>query len=231
MAKYVPSALLGRISRSAGSTTFGHNRNGAYFRNRVIPTNPVTSAQTNVRTSFGNIAEDWRGLTEEQRDAWTAFGQNFARTDSLGETYNLTGLQAFASVNQNLFTVGGTAVLAPPLYAPPAGILTMTVTANDTPTLSMAYTATPLGTGEKLVVEATRPLSAGINFQQRGAYKQVHVSAAAAASPANILSGYTAIYGTAGEIGEKILFRAYVISSTGLASPVLTGSTIVVSAA
>lgn len=231
MAKYAPSALLGRLSRSAGSTTFAHNRFGAYLRNRVIPTNPVSSAQTAVRVDFGNLAEAWRELTQTQRDSWVAFGENFARTDSLGQTYNLTGLQAYVSVNQNLNTIGGTLLSEPPVYTPPAGIVTATLTANDTPTLSLAYTVTPLGTGEKLVIEATRALSAGINFQQRGAYKQVFVTAAAAASPANILSAWQGIYGATLSLGSKVLIRAYVVNPLGLASPVLNTSAVVESAA
>lgn len=221
MAKYAPSALLGRISRSAGSTTFGHNRYGAYFRNRVIPTNPVTPAQTAIRVDFGDHSSNYRALTQEQIDEWIAFGQNFARTDSLGQVYNLTGLQAFVSINRNLATYGSPAVSIPPLYSPPSGLATAVATADDTPALSIAYTATPLAAGDKLVIFATRPLSAGIKFQPNGAYKLIFVTAAAAASPANVLAGYTAVYGAIGVAGEKILFKAFTISSGGLASPVL----------
>lgn len=92
--------------------------------------------------------------------------------------------------------------------------------------LSVAFTPTPLGAGEKIVIEATRQVSAGVNFQPRSAYKQVFVGAAATASPANVLAAYNALYGAL-VAGSKILFRAYVIGSTGLASPVLQASVIV----
>lgn len=226
MAKYAPSALLGRLSRSAGSTTFAHNRFGAYLRNRTIPTNPATSAQTGVRTTLGDLSSAWRELTAAQRAAWTAYGENYVRTDSLGETYTLTGLQAFMSVNINRATYGNAQLSDAPIYAPPASLLTTAVTYDDTPVLSIAYTATPLAAGQKLLIFATRPLSQGINFQQRGAYKLVHVSAAAAASPANILAGYTTIYGSIGNIGDKILFRGVVLDEDGLTSPDLNFSAI-----
>lgn len=217
MAKYNPSALIGRISRSAGCTTFGHNRVGSYFRNRVMPTNPASTKQALVRGSLGTLASNWRGLTEVQRGDWTGLGLNMIRTDSLGITYDLTGEQAYIAINRNLFTYGGAYVTAAPVYSPPAALLTITPTATaGTPTLSVAYTATPLAAGVKLAIFATRQLSAGIYFQPRGAYKQVLVTAAAAASPANILSAYTAIFGAL-VAGKKILLRAVPISSTGVA--------------
>lgn len=229
MAKYVPSALLGRISRSAGSTTFGHNRFGAYFRNRVIPTNPVTGPQTAVRVDFGDHSSNWRTLTAEQQAVWTAYGENYAKTDSLGETYSLTGLQAYVSVNRNLATYGAAAITVPGLFSPPSGLATATATADSSlgGSMEVAYTATPLGANTKLAIFATRPLSAGINFQPNGAYKLIKVTAAAAASPADIAAEYTAIYGSVGLTGEKILYKLVVLNSLGLASPVFQTSTIV----
>lgn len=92
--------------------------------------------------------------------------------------------------------------------------------------LSVAFTATPLPAGAKLVVEATNQVSQGINFQPRSAYKVVFVGAAATASPANILSGYTAIYGAI-IAGSKIFVRARVVDSTGQAGDWLYSNVIV----
>lgn len=81
---------------------------------------------------------------------------------------------------------------------------------------TVAYTATPLAAGVKLAIFATRQLSAGIAFQPRGAYKLVQVTAAAAASPANILAAYNALFGALVS-GKKVLIRAVPISATGVA--------------
>lgn len=127
--KYVPSALIGRLSRSAGSTTAAHNRFGAYLRNRVIPTNPASAKQTAVRNSLATFSGEYRALTDAQRAAWTALGLNMTRTDSLGQVYTLTGLQAYISLNRNLYTSGATSSIADaPAWAPPAGPLTLTAT-------------------------------------------------------------------------------------------------------
>lgn len=92
--------------------------------------------------------------------------------------------------------------------------------------LSLAFTPTPLATGEKIVVQATDQVSAGISFMPRSKYKNVFVGAAASASPANILTAWNAIYG-AMLPGNKIFVRAFVVSSTGLASTPILGSAII----
>ena len=208
--KYVPSALIGRLSRSAGSTTAGHNRYGAYLRNRVIPTNPVTGAQTAVRDQFANITQAWRDLTESERDAWNAFGPEIVRTDSLGETYTLNGQTAFMYCNRNRLSLGQAILTTATLVDPPPALLTATATIDDTPTMSIAYTGTPLGADDRLMIFATRGVSAGKNFLPNGDYKLIFNTALAAASPANVLAGYQAIFGNP-IAGEKIFFKLKVV--------------------
>jgi hypothetical protein len=181
----------------------------------------VSPAQTAVRVDFGDHSSNYRSLTQVQRDAWNSFGENYAKTDSLGQPYSLTGLQAFVSINRNLATYGSAAVSDAPLFTLPSGLATATASINEGDSMTVAYTVTPLAANTKVAIFATRPLSAGINFQPNGAYKLLAVSAAAAASPVDVEAAYVAIFGSLGLEGEKILFKAVVLSSTGLASPVL----------
>jgi len=81
--------------------------------------------------------------------------------------------------------------------------------------LSLAYTTTPLAAGVKLLVEATPQMSAGISFVARSKYKYIFASAAAAASPANVLAAYNAKYGAL-VAGKKIFFRLTPVGSTGI---------------
>lgn len=131
LVKYVPSALIGRLSRSAGATTASHNRFGAYLRNRVMPTNRQTAAQTNVRANLALYSAGWKALTTTQQAGWTALGLNMTRTDSLGSTYNLTGQLAYIAINRNLFTVGLSATTTPPAYVLPAPLTSVTITATS----------------------------------------------------------------------------------------------------
>jgi hypothetical protein len=95
-----------------------------------MPTNPMSPSQTTVRARFATNSQAWRALTAAQRAAWTSLGANMNRTDSLGQTYTLTGQQAFVSVNTNLLTIGQAAVSAAPAFSPPAPIASITITAT-----------------------------------------------------------------------------------------------------
>ncbi len=128
--KYVPSALIGQLSRSQGSTTASHNRFGSYFRNRVTPTNPNTAKQATQRATIQAASAQWRLLSEAQRAGWTALGANMTRQDSQGQEYSLTGLQAYTSQYRNNTLVGGTILSAAPALAEPSTLLTLTVTAT-----------------------------------------------------------------------------------------------------
>lgn len=129
--KYTPSALLGPLSRSAGSTTASHNRFGTYLRNRVIPTNPNTTKQAAARATMASLSAGWRALSAGNRAGWTALGSQMTRLDTLGNSYTLTGLQAYTSVNRNLLTVGGAVSPTAPTFLTPTTLTLLTLTATS----------------------------------------------------------------------------------------------------
>jgi len=211
-------------SGSIAGVTSSRNRFGQYKRTRAIPVNPNTVNQSQARARFGDAAQAWSGLTDAQRAGWTSLGLQITRTDSLGQVYTLTGLQAFALLFINNLDAGVATVSDAPAIVSPTGLLTLTVTTAGG-TLSAAYTATPLGADTKLFIYASPQRSAGRSFEAD--LRLIHVSAAAAASPANILAAYTARFG-APVVGNKIFFSGQVYDSGFLSAAILTS--VVVSA-
>lgn len=220
--------MVGQLSRSVGSTTASHNRFGAYFRSRVVPVNPDTASQRTQRDSLHDRSQAWRGLTAVQRAGWAALGQQLVRLDSLGVQYNLTGLQAYTSNNRTLVYIGQAVIANAP------AIVAVTAVATATPsssagggTLSMAYTVTPVPAGTNYVIEMTRQMSAGISFVPRSLYKKVAVLAAAAASPASVVTAYTGLFGGL-VAGQRIFYRLYAVDiASGFKSALLQGSFLV----
>lgn len=92
--------------------------------------------------------------------------------------------------------------------------------------LSVAYTATPLAAGVQAAVYATAQLSAGINRPSEKAYKLIQVTAAAAASPVNILAAYNARFGALIS-GKKIFVRVKTINASGVVSAQVDSSIII----
>lgn len=123
--------MVGQLSRSLGSTTASRNRFGSYFRNRVMPVNPKTDPQSVRRNEVQELSQAYRSLTDAQRAAWRNLGTSMVRTDSLGQTYTLTGLQAYTSVNLNLLTYGGARVSDAPALGTVTTLSTITANAAD----------------------------------------------------------------------------------------------------
>lgn len=209
-------------SGSLAGTTSSRNRFGQYHRTRSIPVNPASSAQGTSRGRLSANAAAWRTLTDLQRAGWRDLGASMTRTDALGQSYTLTGFMAYCSVNGVLAASGGTLLSDAPALTTPPSLLTAALTITAA-TASVAYTATPLGTGAKLLVFASPQRSAGRAFE--GDYRLVHTSAAAAASPANIFSGYQAKFGTP-VVGNKV-FLSCVVTVGGFESgPTVTAAVV-----
>lgn len=210
-------------SGSYQGITSSRNRFGQYVRTRATPVNPNSSAQGSVRARMSLNSIAWRDLTDEQRAGWESLGSQMTRTDALGQSYTLNGFEAYCSVNNNKLAAGDTVVSAAPALVAPLNIVTATITSTGG-TLSVAYTATPLATGTRLFVYASPQRNAGRSFEAD--LRLIHTSAAAAASPANVLSAYTARFG-APVVGNKIFF-AFIAYEGGFRSGPLSASHVVV---
>lgn len=229
--KYIPSMMVGQLAGSAGSTTASHNRYGSYFRNRVTPVNTSTDARSAVRTAFGSWSNFWKGLTQPQRDGWIALGTTVTLQDKQGVSFNPTGFNLFVSANQENFGLGAALVDDAPAWDPPTAPTIGTVLFAETADIGSAMTlgfdpTAPAGTS--YVIEASAPVSPGVNMLPRSMYKRVHIVAPAGTTPATILTGYQAVHGTALPLGTKVFFRLKaVVEATGQSSPWAYGSQVV----
>lgn len=95
-----------------------------------MPVNPNTSKQSTVRNNIQELSQAWKDLTPAQRTGWAALGAQMTRQDSLGQAYNLTGLQAFTSLNMNLKTLSASALFDAPILAAVNQLDTLTITAT-----------------------------------------------------------------------------------------------------
>ncbi len=204
-------------SGSYAGITSSRNRFGQYVRSRATPVNVDSTAQATQRSILSVNAAAWRGLTSTQRAGWNDMALSVVRTDALGQSYTPTGFQAYVSVNNVLAVMGSALISDAPAVSTPAGLLTATLT-GTTSTLSLAYTTTPLTTGAKLIVSAAPQRSAGRSFEQD--FRKIFVSAAAAASPANIFTVFQTKFGTP-VTGNKIFVSATVALAGFESAPII----------
>lgn len=209
-------------SGSYQGLTASRNRFGQYFRTRAIPVNPNSTPQSQARSRLAGLAEIWDLLTDVQRAGWSSLGNSMTRTDSLGQAYSLTGLQAYISVNSTNLTAGNAVVSAAPALSTPGSLLTVTPTLTSA-AFSIAYTATPLAAGARAFIFCSPQRSAGRSFEAD--YRLIAVTAAAAASPANIFTAYSARLGTP-VTGNKIFMQLQVYTLGFLSAPILSSAVV-----
>jgi hypothetical protein len=150
-----------------GNSVSVRTRYGQSRRPLVIPIDPQTPAQLRMRAILEHVTCRWRGLTDEQREAWTARGRETESCPSLGQSGPLTGLQLFTKINCSAASIDQPQFVLPPerpvFGANPVDRL---VIANTGGVIDLKLTV--LGVPAPLnIVLGTRPCSAGVSFAPR----------------------------------------------------------------
>lgn len=209
-------------SGSIEGVTSSRNRYGQYKRTRAIPVNPNTSAQGTARARMAINAAAWRTLTDNQRAGWRDLGLSMTKTDSLGQSYTLTGFQAFCCVNINNLNAGNAVVSDAPALTTPDALTTATITLTAA-AFSIAYTPTPLPAAERLFTFVSPQRSAGRFYESD--FRLLAVSAAAAASPANVFAAYSAKFGVP-IVGNRIFLTLQRYKGGFLSGPLHTSAVV-----
>lgn len=152
MAKVALGGGVAAISGKSGGTVFARNKGGAYMRNFVKPTNPSTAYQEEARDRLTQYSNEWRTLTDAQREAWNAWASEHPVLDRLGAAKTLTGAQAYTKINTNRDLAGDAAT-------------------NSTVPSDPAWTAAIIDTSEALAVDVSEgellvPLGTGAAANQ-----------------------------------------------------------------
>lgn len=215
------------MSGKMGPYVFARNKGGQYVRTRVVPVNPNTSRQQNVRSVFALLSGMWNGLTEVQRAAWNLFGLQTPRTNRLGQTITISGHAAYVGSNSIRLQGDLTVVDDGPT------VFNLATLTAPTPALSAgggasSLTLTGLGAsddwqapGGGLLLFTSELQDASTNFF-KGPYKfrAVHNGGTVA------LSGVTLTNANGlpvGDAGQKVFYRIISTAPDGRQSPEVTG--------
>lgn len=94
------SQLVTQISGSTGGTTYSRSPSGMYTRARAVPVNPNTAFQVEVRAGLTDLVNRWIDtLTASQREAWNLWAANTPFTNALGDSFNISGQNAYIGAN------------------------------------------------------------------------------------------------------------------------------------
>lgn len=173
------SQLTTMVSGSINGLVGSHNRGGQYFRSRVVPTDPGTAAQTEIRNIFADLANTWANvLTPTERTGWNTYADQVPWINTLGEEIRLTGINHFIGANsvRAIITnqLGGSAPrvdTAPSSFTrglqPQLNPITATHATGPPETISVPITwtnASEYGGTDQVIVYVSPPQNPGIKF-------------------------------------------------------------------
>ncbi len=176
-------------------------RFGLVSRRRVIPANPRTQRQTQVRSNFADQARRFGQLTDEQIAAWNAAGASYRSHRRQGQSGPLTGLHLFVRVNCKLALFGLEPLDTPP--PPPVfpELAPQELAITNTAGVIAVKLVCPADPGDNTVLRAAPPKSPGVGIC-RG-FRVMGMCPAPVAGLADITALYTAYFGQP-PVGRRI---------------------------
>ena len=200
-------ATVTGLRGTVGGLTFSANGSGAYAKSWRMPSLKESTLQTKWRSSLGRYGALWRALTAAQRADWRtwAAAPAQARSNSLGETYYMTGYQAYAAYNNWRAAVGYSVRSAAPTASQPAAPASTTLSAfrtGGTYPSQIGYPASSYDPYET-VIFAALVNSVGV-LDAAPVWKQVFAGFRTGISSCNIQVGLEAAMGTV-RVGQRLL--------------------------
>lgn len=220
MAKILLGDRIADIRGSIGGTTYSRNTFANYIRNKTSPVNPNTVAQQLVRTRLTTMSQSWAGITQTLRDNWVDVAPSWSNTNIFNQPIDYTGFALYGRLNRNLQEINEVLIDTPPLPAAVTGMTALSVVA-DTTGGTMNATFTPaIAATHKVVVRATRAVSAGTNFV-RTEFRKIAVLDSGDLSPVDLAAFYIAVFGALPPVGSKVFvdFKPVLIANGQNAVP------------
>jgi hypothetical protein len=174
MAKILMGPLASDARGRVGPIVFTHSAFSPGTRIKSKGRNPSTSQQVAIRGSLTGLAKRWSGtLSPSQRSGWLALAASYTRQDRFLQSYHMTGLQMYLSLNQSLKAIGQPYLDDAPLslsvgapltctlgWTPPSGPLTVSAGtppgAHDVPTI---FSTPMMNAGRRSVTASKRALT------------------------------------------------------------------------
>jgi hypothetical protein len=179
-------------------------------RRHVIPRNPRTAAQMEVRRVMAEEARRFNGLTDEQMEAWHKAAAGCLSAPRLRQNGPLTGMQLFVKLNAKLRRLGREPLDAPPPppkfpELAPQSLLIANTGAGVR--LKLSCSGDP---GEHTVLRASPPQSPGVRVCQ--VFRILGLCPPPERGAADITALYTAVFGAV-PVGKRLFVRASVMVS------------------
>lgn len=217
--RYLPSAFIGQLAGTMGCTVATHSRYSSFFRNRVMPVNPKTPAQSVVRDLMTSLTQNWRGLTAAQQQAWSQLANTAPRRNIQGKQIILTGHAFYLHLNlfRDQVDLARLDVAPPAVETPPSFTAIQNVVNGTGAIITINPSMVDETANNFFTIWATPPRSPGVTYIGPNDYRLLTFAAANTFLPLTILAAYELIFGAGWQtfVGMKIGIKLQGISDTG----------------
>ena len=193
------------LTQKDPSTVVFTGRYGFVSRRHVIPANPRTERQSEVRRNLAEQARRFGELTDAQHEAWNAAAATYRSHPRQGQSGPLTGLHLFIRVNCKLALFGLEPLDTPP--PPPVfpELAPQDLVITNTAGVIAVKLVCPADPGDNTVLRASPPKSARVGICRE--FRIIGMCPAPVAGLADITALYTACFGPP-PVGRRIFLRA-----------------------
>ena len=201
-----------------GGRVFSKNKAGNYTRRKTTPSNPNSLRQATVRASLTFLSNNWRALTQAQRDAWTSLANQLSTTNVFGDAFKYTGMNVYVKLNRNLAEIGEAYITAAPNAGAATAILITDLDADTTGGGLDVTLSAAVPVGSAMTLSASKAQSAGVTVP-KGGYRRIQIIQNADGALPDVSAAYIAAYGALPPIGQKVFVRGHVVvKASGFAS-------------
>ena len=203
-------------SGKLGGHVYTTTRTGATVRTNGNVKNPRTEYQRAVRGEFAILTQNWRQLTNLQRESWRQAEEAFTRTNRFGDVVRLTGKNLYESLNYQRSIID-----LPPLDLAPEPIQ-LGINSIQSVVFSLANTSVDISGGYeeqgKYVVLGTKPISPGIEYvENRTRVLGVvdgRIGGGGVGIPVDVFNLYGERFGRP-RTGDRVFIGTYAINEIG----------------
>lgn len=112
------SGIRGKV----GGNVYSANKSGPYIKAWGRGSNPRTETQTTHRASLVEWSQAWAGVSASNKADWDTYAALPAqdKTNSLGDTYSVSGFAWYVALSINLRAAGESNIETAPLLTAPA---------------------------------------------------------------------------------------------------------------
>ncbi len=209
MALFKLGAFAQALSGKAGNTVFADTKNGTVVRDFVVPANPRTDKQQNVRGKFRQSTTTFATLPKAKVDLWNRYASNLTVLGRGNKRRKREGIAVFNELTTRFLLASPTGTVPQDPPSTPFTGDTITITVTATPGRLSFTASAPNGTGvttelliQPLVNGNRKPLPELYRTAQYYKFAPGNLSREVTVPPGWYAAGYRFVRQTTGQATE-----------------------------